>query len=138
MIQTVLKKMEKSDIVKILPKNKPWELQRYALSSFKFQDVNKNLVVLATSEQIEQTQTLLSPLLSPISRDMTTPKPDYTKIRIFTLTAITIMSYAAVLWSLLQPIINLIIFVPAFCIAVFCSLVLGKLIPQKNGSYASQ
>jgi hypothetical protein len=32
-IQTILKKMEKSNIVKILPKKKPWELQKYALSA---------------------------------------------------------------------------------------------------------
>lgn len=41
-IQTILKKMEKSGVIKILPKDKPWERQRYALSSFKFQDVDKN------------------------------------------------------------------------------------------------
>ena len=37
-IQTILKKMEKSNVVRILPKKKPWELQRYMLVSFKFQD----------------------------------------------------------------------------------------------------
>jgi len=34
-IQTILKKMEKNNVVRIFPKKKPWELQRYALSSFK-------------------------------------------------------------------------------------------------------
>jgi len=47
-IQTILKKMEKNDVVRILPKKKPWELQRYALSSFKFIDVDKKPVVLGT------------------------------------------------------------------------------------------
>ena len=53
-IQTILKKMEKSNIVKILPKKKPWELQRYALSGFNFEDVDKNRVRLATPKQIRQ------------------------------------------------------------------------------------
>ncbi|MFZ0966558.1 MAG: hypothetical protein WAN82_08045, partial [Candidatus Bathyarchaeia archaeon] len=58
-IQTILKKMEKSSIVQILPKKKPWDLQRYALTSFKFQDVDKNLVAFATDYQIKQTQDML-------------------------------------------------------------------------------
>jgi hypothetical protein len=52
--QTILKKLEKSGVIKILPKTKPWELQRYALLSLKFIDSDKNHVSLATSEQIQQ------------------------------------------------------------------------------------
>ena len=124
-IQTILKKMEKSNIVRILPKNKPWELQRYALSSFKFIDVDKNLVILATPQQIEQTQNLLHSGLSP--QNMPTAKPCYIKAKILTSAFIMVTSYTVVLWSLLQPIINPIIFVPAFYTAVACSLILGKL-----------
>ena len=125
-IQTILKKMEKSDVVKILPKKRPWELQRYALSSFKFRDVEKNLVTLATPKQIEQTQNLLQPIIGP--EDTPTDKPSYINMKIF-LSAFTIIaSYTAVLWSLLQPIINSVIFVPAFYVAFTCSLVLGKLL----------
>ena len=58
-IQTILKKMEKSGVIKILPKEKPWELQRYALSSFKFQDVEKNVVILATDSEIDKTRNLI-------------------------------------------------------------------------------
>jgi hypothetical protein len=130
-IQTVLKKMEKSDIVRILPKDKPWELQRYALSSFKFQDVDKNLIALATPQQIEQTQNLLNPLLSQSPKNIPTTKPSYAKTKILTLALIVVISYTAVLWALLQPIINLTIFMPAFYIAVACSLILGKLLSQK-------
>jgi len=73
-IQTILKKMEKSGIIEILPKEKPLELQRYALSSFKFQDVEKNLVVLATESEKRETLasyvvilwTLTQPTSSPI------------------------------------------------------------------------
>jgi len=130
-IQTVLKKMEKSDIIRILPKNKPWELQRYALTSFKFQDVDKNLVTLATPQQLEQTQNLLNPLLSTNQKSIHTTKPSYIKTKILTLAFIIIVSYTAVLWALLQPIINLTIFVPAFYIAVACSLILGKILSQK-------
>jgi hypothetical protein len=124
-IQTILKKMEKNNIVRILPKNKPWELQRYALSSFKFIDVDKNLVILATPQQIEQTQNLLHSGLSP--QNMPTAKPSYVKTEILILAFIIVISYTVGLWSLLQPIINPIIFVPAFYIAVACSLILGKL-----------
>lgn len=126
-IQTILKKMEKSNIIRILPKKKPWELQRYALSSFKFQDVDKNLVRLATPQQIKQTQNLLHPIIS--TQNMPTAKLGYIKILMSTF--IIVMSYAAVLWALLQPIINPFIFVPAFYIAVACSLMLGKLLSQK-------
>jgi len=130
-IQTVLKKMEKSNVVKILPKDKPWELQRYALSSFKFQDVDKNIIFLATQQQIEQTQNLLIPLL-PKSKNIPTAKSNYIKAKILTLALLVVISYTAVLWSLLQPIINSIIFASAFCIAVTSSLMLGKLLPQKK------
>lgn len=130
-IQTILKKMEKNKVVRILPKNKPWELQRYALSSFKFIDIDKNLVILATPQQIEQTQNLLHSVPSP--QNMPTAKPSYTKAKILISAFIMVISYTVVLWSLLQPIIKPIIFVPAFYIAVACSLILGKLHahPQK-------
>jgi len=130
-IQTILKKMEKNKVVRILPKNKPWELQRYALSSFKFIDVDKNLVILATPQQIEQAQNLLHSVPSP--QNMPKAKPSYTKAKILISAFIMVISYTVVLWSLLQPIIKPIIFVPAFYIAVACSLILGKLHahPQK-------
>jgi hypothetical protein len=124
-IQTILKKMEKNNIVRILPKNKPWELQRYALSSFKFIDIDKNPVILATPQQIEQTQNLLHSVPSP--QNMPTAKPSYVKTEILILAFIIVISYTVGLWSLLQPIINPIIFVPTFYIAVACSLILGKL-----------
>lgn len=139
-IQTILKKMEKSDIVRILPKKMPWELQRYTLSSFKFQDVDKNLVTLATPQQIEQMQNL-STLLGASPKGTSATKiarASYIKAKILILALITVLSYAAVLWSLLQRIINSIIFVPAFCIAVTSSLILGKLLSQKNSHYSSQ
>jgi len=123
--QTILKKMEKNNVVRILPKNKPWELQRYALSSFKFIDVDKNLVVLATPQQIEQTQNLLHSVPSP--QNMPTAKPSYIKTKILISAFIMVISYTVVLWSLLQPIIKPIIFVPAFYIAVAFSFILGKL-----------
>jgi hypothetical protein len=124
-IQTILKKMDKSNVVRILPKKKPWELQRYALSSFKFIDGDKNLVILATPQQIEQKQDLLHSALSP--QTMPTAKPSYIKTKILITAFIMVISYTGVLWSLLQPIINPIIFVPAFYTAVACSLMLGKL-----------
>ncbi len=128
-IQTILKKMEKSDIVRILPKKKPWELQRYALSSFKFQDIDKNLVVLATDLQIRQTQDLLDFLLS----QQEAPTAEFIssiKAKISILVFMVIASYMVILWNLMQPNINPIFFVPAFSIAVVCSLMLGRLLSQ--------
>jgi len=137
MIQTVLKKMEKSDVIKILPKDKPWELQKYALSSFKFQDADKNLISLATQQQIEQAQNLLIPLL-PKSKNIHATKSNYIKAKILTLALLVVISYAAALWSLLQLVINSIIFIPAFCVAITCSLILGKLLSQRDNHSSSQ
>ena len=128
-IQTILKKMEKSNIVRILPKNKPWELQRYALSSFKFKDVDKNLVILATDQQVKQMQNLLDSILS--RQDTPTAKPSNIKTKICILIFIVVASYTTILWDLMQPTINPTIFVSAFSIAVTCSLMLGKLLSQK-------
>ena len=128
-IQTILKKMEKSNIVRILKKKKPWELQRYILSSFKFQDVNKNLVILATDQQIKQMQNLLHSTLS--QQEKPTGKPSNIKVKVCMLVFMIVASYTAILWGLMQPIINPIIFVSTFSIAAACSLMLGKILAQK-------
>jgi hypothetical protein len=128
-IQTILKKMEKSNIVRILKKKKPWELQRYALLSFKFQDVDKNLVILVTDQQIKQMQNLLYSILSQQEKPM--GKPSNIKAKVCILVFMIVASYTAILWGLMQPIINPIIFVSTFSIAVACSLTLGKILAQK-------
>jgi hypothetical protein len=124
-IQTILKKMEKSDIVRILPKKKPWDLQRYALSSFKFQDVDKNLVFFATDEQINETKTILHSISSQDETSAVRLRDN--TIQICILVLIVAASYIASIWSLMQPIINPIIFVFAFSISVVCSIILGKM-----------
>jgi len=130
-VQTILKKMEKSRVIKILPKNKPWELQRYALSSFKFQDADRNLVILATDEQIKQTRDLLNSASTQVAPSA---KSSILWIRISVLVVIVVASYSAIVWTLLQPTINSIIFIPAFCIAAACSLMLGKTLSKKTAS----
>ena len=127
-IQTILKKMEKSNIVRILKKKKPWELQRYALSSFKFQDSDKNRVVLATEQQIKQAQDLSHSMLS---REKPTTKLSNIRIKICILAFMVVASYTTILWGLIQPTINPLIFIPAFSIAVACSLMLGKILSQE-------
>jgi hypothetical protein len=119
-IQTVLKKMEKSGIVKILPKTKPWELQRYTLSSFRFLDSDKNSVSFATEEQIEQTRSLLR------SQSNQQELYEVNWAKLCALTFIVIVSYASILWSLMQPVIIPIVFVPSLSVSVVCSLMLGK------------
>jgi len=128
-IQTILKKMEKSNVLRILKKKKPWELQRYALSSFKFQDVDNNLVILATDQQIKQMQNLLHSILS--QQEKPTAKLSNIKAKISILVFMIVASYTAILWDLIQPTINPIIFVPALSVAVACSLTLGKILSQK-------
>lgn len=123
-VQTVLKKMEKSGILRILPKSKPWELQRYALISFKFQDSDKNPVSFATDENIEEMQKQL--------HSMGNEKEAFnTNIaRLAALILLAAVSYVAVLWTLIRPIIDPVIFVPALGISVLFSVLLGEALPQ--------
>jgi len=126
-IQTILKKMEKSNIVRILPKKKPWDLQRYALTSFKFQDVDKNLVTFATDYQIKQAQDMLR----SISNQQRVPTVKLNKIKICILVLIVIAFYTASVWALMQYVINPIIFVLAFSVAITCSIMLGKVLSHR-------
>jgi len=125
-VQTILKKMEKSNIVKILPKKKPWELQKYALSSFKFQDVDKNMTVLATDEQMKQAQNLLNSTLSRLNESSGKLGNVRARVYAFTLALIVVASYITIVWDVAQPIISPIIFVSAFLIAMAGSVVLGR------------
>lgn len=127
-IQTILKKMQKSNVVRIIKKKKPWELQRYALLSFKFQDVDKNLIILATDQKIEQMQDLLYSL----SRQLEKPRViTNLKSKIFVLVSVIVASYAVILWDLIQLALNPMIFVSALSTAVACSLMLGKILSQE-------
>lgn len=129
-IQTILKKMEKSKIVQILPKNKPWELQRYALLSFKFQDADKNLVTLAKDEQMEQTRMILQSELS--TQKQNSLGSTYSMSRIALLAFVIVASYAGILWSLIQPIINPVTFVLALGVAIICSILLGRKLSRRT------
>jgi len=128
-IQTILKKMERSNIVTILPKKKPWELQRYALLSFRFQDVDKNLIVLASDQQRKQMQDLLYHVSTQPGAATLTPSNAIVKILL--LSFIIVASYSAVLWALIQPIIDLVIFIIAFSSAVVSSIILGRVLSQR-------
>lgn len=127
-IQTILKKMEKSDVVKILPKKKPWQLQTYGLSSFKFEDVDKTSVILATDQEIEKVQGVLVSLLSQGKPE--NGAKDVGK-NILVLLFLVIASYTTVMWGLTQSIINPFIFVSAFSLAVVFSVMLGKMLSKK-------
>jgi len=127
-IQTILKKMEKSNIVRILPKKKPWELQKYTLSSFKFRDSDKNLVILASDQQIKQAQNLLNSILN--QQGIPKAKLQNVEARIYILVFIIVASYMTIVWDLMQSIVNAVIFIPAFSIAVACSIILGKILSQ--------
>jgi hypothetical protein len=124
-IQTILKKMEKSGIVRILPKKNPWQLQRYALSSFRFQDSDKNLIVLATDQQTKQVQDGLRSALN--EQDI----GERSYLRTLALTLILVVSYAVAVWALVQPNLSPIVFVPGLSVSVICSLLLGKMLAEK-------
>ena len=125
-IQTILKKMEKSGIVKILPKKKPWELQKYALSSFKFQDIDKNMAALATDEQIKQAQNSLSSTLSQIYGESSGRGNARFRAYTFTLALIVAASFITIVWEVVQPTLSSIILVPAFFISIGGSVMLGR------------
>jgi hypothetical protein len=128
-IQTILKKMQKSGVIKILPKEKPWELQRYALLSFKFQDVEKNTVILATRPEMDKAQDLIrtQPKLKTTRRLQLNHMTSWILLMVFVVAG----SYAAILWVLTQPTINLVFFASAFCIAAVCSALLGILVSRR-------
>ncbi|UCH31155.1 MAG: hypothetical protein JSV05_06505 [Candidatus Bathyarchaeota archaeon] len=127
-IQTILKKMEKRDLVKILPKKKPWELQRYALSSFKVQDADNNRIALVTEQQIEKSKSQLQLLLDGQGRPSGGFNSNAAKI-IFLLFAMA-ASYGVAAWTFTQSIINPIVFLLPFSVAVVCSLMLGRMFSQ--------
>jgi len=126
--QTILKKMEKSGVTKILPKNRPWELQRYVLLSLKFIDADKNQVSFATDEQIQQAREKIKLI---INQENKSKFPiGVMKLKVYVLAFIITLSYVTIAWNLLQTIINPIIFVIAFPLAIVCSIVLGKTLSE--------
>lgn len=127
-IQTILKKMEKSNIVKILPKKTPWELQRYAISSFKFQDSDKNRIVLAEEQQVQQLQVLLQSVLN--QKETRGFRIDVAKVKLALLIFIAVASYSVIFWDMIQPMIDPIIVIPFFSLAAICSLMIGKLLSR--------
>jgi len=131
-IQTILKKMEKSGIVKILPKKKPWELQKYALSSFKFQDIDKNMAALATDEQIKQSQNLLNSALTQLEEDSSKHGNVRFRAYTFALAVIVAASFVTIVWDVMQPALSPIIFVPAFSVAIAGSVILGRTLGKRD------
>jgi hypothetical protein len=130
-VQTILKKMEKSSIVKILPKKMPWELQRYAVSGFKFEDAEKTLVVLATDEEIRQAQTLLDTASSQQGTHLDKWNEPRARSYILLLSLMVAASYTTIIWDILQPIVSPIIFISAFTIAAVSSIFLGRFLSKE-------
>jgi hypothetical protein len=125
-IQTILKKMERSNVVKILPKKKPWELQRYMLLSFRFQDADNSTVVLATEQQIRQSQETLQSYIRQRGASTDTRRANAVKIAALAMTLFA--SYGAVLWSLSGSAISSSVFIPAFCAATVAAIALGRIL----------
>ena len=124
-IQTILKKMEKGNIVRILPKKNPWQLQRYAVSSFTFQDNDKSLVILATAQQMKEMKDQLHSVTTYQGRN------NRENVKTFALALIAAVSYVVVLVALLQSTINPIVFISGLIVSILCSLMLGKVLGQR-------
>jgi hypothetical protein len=129
-VQTILKKMEKSGVVRILRKDKPWELQRYALSSFRFQDIEKNLIVLATRSEVDKTRELIHN--QPAQKLPTSLRPNHITTWILLLVFAVVGSYTAIVWVVSQPTINVVVFGSVFCLAATCSVLLGIFISKRS------
>jgi hypothetical protein len=128
-IQTILKKMEKSHIVTILQKKAPWELQKYALTSFRFQDVDKNIITLATNDELAQSQSLLQNI---IEREGTSRASRIVfGAQVVASSSLVIATCGIAFWALLQPVVNAAVFVPAFLTASASSLVLGRVLSRR-------
>ncbi len=108
-----------------MPKKKPWELQTYGLSSFKFEDVDRTSVILATEQEIEKVQDILGSLSS---EGIPEAQAKLVRTRFLAMLLLLVVSYAAVLWGLLQHTINPFIFVFAFSLATVFSVMLGKIL----------
>ena len=130
-IQTILKKMEKSDVVRILPKKRPWELQRYMLLSFKFQDAENNTVILGTEQQIKQSQEALQSAMKQLGPSLNARNMNV--VRIVALGAALLASYGGVLWSLSQSVIISLVFIPALCAAAVAAVALGRVLGKVKG-----
>lgn len=126
-IQTILKKMEKSNIVKILPKKKPWDLQRYALTSFKFEDVDKNIVIIATNNQLRRSLESLNSIMNTHKLYPT----QLANLKTLVLAVMLILSYSTSVWTLLQPVINPLLFISSFTISIVCAVLLGKMLSYR-------
>jgi hypothetical protein len=116
--------MEKSNVVRILPKKKPWELQRYMLTSFRFQDAENNIVILAAEHQTKQSEELLQSAIKQQGASLNARNLSLAKV--IALALALIASYITVLWSLIQPAISSVVFIPAFCAAAVTAIALGK------------
>jgi len=81
-------------------------------------------VVLATEKEIKQSQDLLHSVLN--RQDDVRTEQAITSVRLFVLALLTGVFYVASVWALAQPIINTVLFVSTFSVAVLCSLLLGK------------
>lgn len=128
-IQTILKKMEKSGVIKILPKEKPWELQRYALTSFKFLDVERNSVSFAANDEMEKTRQAMNS--QPKSESAPVQRPKSVNLQLPLLIAIIAVSLSLTIWTLTQSPVNLAIFIATFFLAVTSSAILGVLVAKK-------
>lgn len=127
-IQTILKKMEKSDLVRILPKKTPWELQKYGLTGFKFEDNDKHRVILASDAEMQQSR-------ASVDQMTLKNKPNTPSILLLLelsgLSALIVASYVAIVWTLVQPIIIPAVFIPAFVVGVLCSILLGRTLSNR-------
>jgi hypothetical protein len=136
-IQTILKKMEKSGFIKILKKKRPWDLQTYALTSFKFIDTEKNNIFFATVQDVDRARarTLLRaiPNRKAISnQEGSVPKTYSRNTRLLIFIFLVSLSYSSILWNLTQRSINPVMLIFTLSAAMVFSIVLGRTLSQEK------
>ncbi len=136
-IQTILKKMEKSGVITILKKKRPWDLQTYALTSFKFIDAEKNNIFFATVQDIDRARarTLLKsiPNNNTLSNQEEMIPQTYSRnIRLLVFIFLVSLSYSSILWNLTQQSINPVMFIITLSVAMVFSIVLGRTLSQEK------
>ncbi len=103
------------------------------LCSFKFHDVEKNQIALATKAEIEKTRGLIHSQSSKANEAVARPKHTINiNAGILLLIFVTVVSYSAIIWTLTLSTVDLVVFASAFCAAITCSILLGILISRRK------
>lgn len=95
-----------------------------------FQDVEKNLIVLAAQSEIDKTRELIHN--QPAHKLPASIRPNHMTTWVLPLVFVVVGSYAAIVWVISQPTIDIVVFGSVFCLAAVCSILLGIFISKRG------